>query len=63
MPLSRKLYSDARESTIRGKADCGDIDILITRSTHDGKTHHGKSALRPSQYQTDVSIAGVSTLR
>jgi DNA polymerase lambda len=26
----------------RGKADCGDIDILVTRPTDDGKTHSGK---------------------
>ncbi|EMD30952.1 hypothetical protein CERSUDRAFT_60700, partial [Gelatoporia subvermispora B] len=25
----------------RGKPDCGDIDILITRLTDDGKTHRG----------------------
>lgn len=25
----------------RGKADCGDIDILITRPVDDGKTHAG----------------------
>ncbi|EPQ56002.1 Nucleotidyltransferase [Gloeophyllum trabeum ATCC 11539] len=25
----------------RGKADCGDIDILITRPTDDGRTHSG----------------------
>ncbi|KAF5366779.1 hypothetical protein D9758_006472 [Tetrapyrgos nigripes] len=25
----------------RGKADCGDIDIIITRDDTDGKTHHG----------------------
>lgn len=26
----------------RGKMDCGDIDILLTRSTEDGKTHAGR---------------------
>jgi len=26
-------------SVLRGKADCGDIDILITRPTEDGKMH------------------------
>lgn len=25
----------------RGQADCGDIDILITRPTDDGKSHSG----------------------
>lgn len=32
--LAGKVYS-------RGKSDCGDIDILITRPTDDGKTHAG----------------------
>jgi DNA polymerase lambda len=26
---------------VRGKKDCGDIDILITRPVDDGKNHHG----------------------
>lgn len=26
----------------RGKATCGDIDILLTRPTDDGRTHHGE---------------------
>lgn len=26
----------------RGKMDCGDIDVLITRPTDDNKTHAGK---------------------
>lgn len=25
----------------RGQLDCGDIDVIITRSTQDGKTHAG----------------------
>lgn len=25
----------------RGQADCGDIDIIITRDTSDGKDHRG----------------------
>lgn len=29
----------------RGKADCGDIDILITRPTDDGKSHVGEIAV------------------
>jgi DNA polymerase lambda len=32
----------------RGKADCGDIDILITRPTDDGKTHAGMCSLLKS---------------
>ena len=32
---------DSRMVFFRGKADCGDIDILITRPIDDGKTHAG----------------------
>lgn len=39
--LFRLVFPDANVS--RGKADCGDIDILITRPTDDGKTHAGTS--------------------
>ncbi|KAI0758829.1 hypothetical protein C8Q74DRAFT_1209393 [Fomes fomentarius] len=35
------LYMRVMGSFRRGKADCGDIDILITRPTNDGKTHRG----------------------
>ena len=31
----------AVKANSRGKVDCGDIDILITRPTDDGKTHAG----------------------
>ena len=31
---------------LRGKAHCGDIDILITRSTEDGKTHRREFKLK-----------------
>ncbi|KAH7911258.1 hypothetical protein BJ138DRAFT_1006996 [Hygrophoropsis aurantiaca] len=35
------LFIEIMGSFRRGKADCGDIDILITRPNHDGKTHAG----------------------
>ena len=42
--LSKVISSGSYDYAIltrvpRGKADCGDIDILITRPTQDGKTH------------------------
>ncbi|KAF8624035.1 hypothetical protein AX15_006059 [Amanita polypyramis BW_CC] len=39
--LDPKLFVEIMGSFRRGKADCGDIDILITRPTDDGKTHSG----------------------
>ncbi|KAG9308110.1 hypothetical protein JVU11DRAFT_12542 [Chiua virens] len=39
--IDDKLFIEIMGSYRRGKADCGDIDILITRPTTDGKTHQG----------------------
>ncbi|KLO15599.1 Nucleotidyltransferase [Schizopora paradoxa] len=40
--LDSKLFIEIMaERNTRGKLDCGDIDILITRATDDGKTHKG----------------------
>ncbi|RPD63457.1 hypothetical protein L227DRAFT_572605 [Lentinus tigrinus ALCF2SS1-6] len=39
--LDPKLFIRVMGSFRRGKADCGDIDVLITRPTNDGKTHRG----------------------
>ncbi|KAF8339275.1 DNA polymerase lambda [Amanita rubescens] len=39
--LDPNLFVEIMGSFRRGKADCGDIDILITRPTDDGKTHAG----------------------
>ena len=36
---------DEAECVSRGKATCGDIDVMITRSPDDGKTHAGMSSL------------------
>ncbi|KAG1732642.1 uncharacterized protein EDB91DRAFT_1057918 [Suillus paluster] len=41
LELDEHLYIDIMGSFRRGKATCGDIDILITRPTSDGTTHAG----------------------
>ncbi|KAH8092177.1 hypothetical protein BXZ70DRAFT_951513 [Cristinia sonorae] len=41
LEIDPKLFVEIMGSYRRGKADCGDIDILITRPTDDGKTHSG----------------------
>ncbi|TFY80387.1 hypothetical protein EWM64_g3625 [Hericium alpestre] len=41
LSLDPKLFIEIMGSYRRGKSTCGDIDILITRSTEDGKTHEG----------------------
>jgi hypothetical protein len=33
--------NDARDVPRRGSETCGDIDVIITRSVEDGKTHAG----------------------
>ncbi|EPT00045.1 hypothetical protein FOMPIDRAFT_58109 [Fomitopsis schrenkii] len=39
--IDPKLFIEIMGSYRRGKATCGDIDILITRPTSDGRTHQG----------------------
>ncbi|KAI9058672.1 hypothetical protein FKP32DRAFT_1596984 [Trametes sanguinea] len=41
LTIDPKLFIEIMGSFRRGKADCGDIDVLITRPTDDGKTHQG----------------------
>ncbi|KAG1852134.1 hypothetical protein DFJ58DRAFT_661386 [Suillus subalutaceus] len=41
LELDKHLYIDIMGSFRRGKATCGDIDILVTRPTSDGITHAG----------------------
>ncbi|KAG1807102.1 uncharacterized protein BJ212DRAFT_765242 [Suillus subaureus] len=41
LKLDEHLYIDIMGSFRRGKATCGDIDILVTRPTSDGITHAG----------------------
>ncbi|CDO76332.1 hypothetical protein BN946_scf184795.g3 [Trametes cinnabarina] len=41
LQIDSKLFIEIMGSFRRGKADCGDIDVLITRPTDDGKTHQG----------------------
>ncbi|OBZ74633.1 DNA polymerase lambda [Grifola frondosa] len=39
LEIDPDLYIEVMGSFRRGRADCGDIDILITRPTADGRTH------------------------
>lgn len=41
LKLDEHLFIDIMGSFRRGKATCGDIDILVTRPTSDGMTHAG----------------------
>ncbi|KDR78241.1 hypothetical protein GALMADRAFT_1309526 [Galerina marginata CBS 339.88] len=41
LSIDSKLFIEIMGSYRRGKADCGDIDILITRPVDDGLTHRG----------------------
>ncbi|KZT68564.1 hypothetical protein DAEQUDRAFT_745631 [Daedalea quercina L-15889] len=41
LSIDPKLFIEIMGSYRRGKADCGDIDILISRPPNDGKTHQG----------------------
>jgi len=41
LAIDPKLFIEIMGSYRRGKGDCGDLDILITRPTDDGKTHQG----------------------
>ncbi|KAG1724597.1 hypothetical protein EDB19DRAFT_1644456 [Suillus lakei] len=41
LELDEHLYINIMGSFRRGKATCGDIDILVTRPTSDGMTHAG----------------------
>ncbi|TFK36111.1 hypothetical protein BDQ12DRAFT_714349 [Crucibulum laeve] len=41
LSIDPKLFIEIMGSYRRGKADCGDIDILITRLPEDRKTHSG----------------------
>ncbi|KXN90758.1 DNA polymerase lambda [Leucoagaricus sp. SymC.cos] len=41
LSIDSKLFVEIMGSYRRGKLDCGDIDILITRPTNDDQTHSG----------------------
>ncbi|KAF8882840.1 hypothetical protein BD779DRAFT_905556 [Infundibulicybe gibba] len=57
LAIDPKLFVDIMGSYRRGKADCGDIDIMISRPTDDGKTHAGVI----SRLLDDLHKAGVLT--
>ncbi len=42
LAIDPKLFVEIMGSYRRGKADCGDIDIMITRDPSDGKNHAGE---------------------
>ncbi|OSX58463.1 hypothetical protein POSPLADRAFT_1153086, partial [Postia placenta MAD-698-R-SB12] len=59
LKIDPKLFIEIMGSYRRlGKADCGDIDILITRPTDDGRTHQGQSKSTPWILSLSV-LAGV----
>jgi len=41
LSIDPKLFVDIMGSYRRGKSTCGDIDVMITRSPDDGRTHAG----------------------
>ncbi|EIW56377.1 uncharacterized protein TRAVEDRAFT_59518 [Trametes versicolor FP-101664 SS1] len=41
LKIDPNVFIEVMGSYRRGKPDCGDIDVLITRCTDDGKTHQG----------------------
>lgn len=48
LAIDPKLFVEIMGSYRRGKPDCGDIDIMITRDPSDGRTHAGKPLVLPS---------------
>lgn len=40
-PIHLHRLNDVRDVRRRGSETCGDIDVIITRSVEDGKTHAG----------------------
>ncbi|KAJ7574847.1 DNA polymerase lambda [Mycena floridula] len=57
LKIDSKIYIEIMGSYRRGKADCGDIDIMITRDPSDGKTHAGLI----SQLLKKLKSAGIIT--
>ncbi|KAI0263271.1 hypothetical protein BC834DRAFT_888375 [Gloeopeniophorella convolvens] len=63
LSMDSKLFVEIMGSYRRGKETCGDIDIMITRSPDDGRTHAGilprlLSALRSAGVVTeDLSLS------
>lgn len=46
LSIDKTLILDIMGSYRRGQETCGDLDILLTRSDNDGKTHAGSSSWR-----------------
>ncbi|KAI6117985.1 hypothetical protein F5141DRAFT_1000177 [Pisolithus sp. B1] len=47
LEIDNSLFIEIMGSYRRGKADCGDIDVLVTRPVADGKTHAGILGVLP----------------
>ncbi|KAI6113449.1 hypothetical protein EDD16DRAFT_1484052 [Pisolithus croceorrhizus] len=47
LEIDDSLFIEIMGSYRRGKADCGDIDVLVTRPVADGKTHAGMLVQHP----------------
>ncbi|KAI0056821.1 Nucleotidyltransferase [Artomyces pyxidatus] len=68
LSIDSKVFIRCMGSYRRGKATCGDIDILITRPTDDGKTHHGMLPLLMAELHTarilteDLSVSSSDSL-
>ncbi|EIW76555.1 hypothetical protein CONPUDRAFT_63239 [Coniophora puteana RWD-64-598 SS2] len=61
LDMDPKLFIEVMGSFRRGKADCGDIDVLITRDTADGKTHAGfLSKLLDELHELDILTEDLS---
>ncbi|KAF5372585.1 hypothetical protein D9758_005201 [Tetrapyrgos nigripes] len=55
LSIDPDLFVEIMGSYRRGKADCGDIDILITRDDSDGRTHQGiLKRLLKKLYSADI---------
>lgn len=56
LSIDPQLFFEIMGSYRRGKMDCGDIDVLLTRSTKDGKTHAGRFDLRCEGFGSILSV-------
>ncbi|KAF9259284.1 Nucleotidyltransferase [Marasmius fiardii PR-910] len=62
LSIDPDLFVEIMGSFRRGKADCGDIDIMITRSTDDGRTHKGVlPKLLKALHEADILTEDLAT--